>query len=174
LSHSADHTESDLALLLPDESATLALGGALAHCLPVRLTIWLDGDLGSGKTTLVRGLLRARGYGENVKSPTYTLVELYAISRLNFYHFDFYRLTDPREFLDAGLDEDFDGDGIRLVEWPDKASPLLPAADLVVALRVEGAGRRASIHAGSRAGAECLSALRTGLPAGLSSPAAGS
>ena len=161
-------------LHLLDEAATLALGGAIARCLPARLTIWLDGDLGAGKTTLARGLLRALGYAGNVKSPTYTLVELYAISKLNLYHFDFYRLTDPQEFLDAGLDENFTGDGIRLVEWPAKAAPFVPTADLVVALRVDRAGRRASIHAASRAGAECLRALGAALPEGLSAPAASS
>jgi tRNA threonylcarbamoyladenosine biosynthesis protein TsaE len=169
LSHPFDHTETDLLLHLPDEAATVALGGAIARCLPVRLTIWLDGDLGAGKTTLARGLLRALGYAGNVKSPTYTLIELYAISKLDLYHFDFYRLTDPREFLDAGLDEHFVGDGVRLVEWPAKASPVLPAADLVVALRVDRTGRRANIHAASRTGAGCLSALRRALPEGLSS-----
>ncbi|MBK6974362.1 MAG: tRNA (adenosine(37)-N6)-threonylcarbamoyltransferase complex ATPase subunit type 1 TsaE [Sterolibacteriaceae bacterium] len=146
----------------------------MAGQLPARLTIWLDGDLGAGKTTLARGLLRALGYGGNVKSPTYTLVELYAISKLNLYHFDFYRLTDPQEFPDAGLDEYFAGDGIRLVEWPGRAAPFVPAADLVVALHVDGAGRRANIHAASRAGVECLRGLRKTLPAGLSSPAASS
>jgi len=172
VSHAADHTEADVLLHLPDEAATLALGAAIARVLPAQLTIWLEGDLGAGKTTLTRGLLRALGYTGNVKSPTYTLVELYAISKINLYHFDFYRLTDPGEFLDAGLDEYFSGDSIRLVEWPGRALPWLPAADLEITLRVEGAGRRASIHAASREGIPCLSALRTTLSGGPDSSAA--
>jgi tRNA threonylcarbamoyladenosine biosynthesis protein TsaE len=174
VSHAVDDTEADVSLHLPDEAGTLALGAAIAAALPACLTVWLEGDLGAGKTTLTRGLLRALGYAGNVKSPTYTLVELYAISKINLYHFDFYRLTDPGEFLDAGLDENFSGDGIRLVEWPERALPWLPAADLVVTLRVEGAGRRANIHAASRAGAPCLRALRTALSGGSESVAASS
>jgi tRNA threonylcarbamoyladenosine biosynthesis protein TsaE len=165
LIHSDDDSgELEVAqVALSDEAATLALGAALAAVLPARLTIHLEGDLGAGKTTLVRGLLRGLGFAGNVKSPTYTLVELYAISKLDLYHFDFYRLTDPREFLDAGLDEHFEGDGIRLVEWPDKAVPFVPGPDLRIVLSVDGAGRRASIHADSSTGASCLRALAKGL-----------
>jgi tRNA threonylcarbamoyladenosine biosynthesis protein TsaE len=90
-----------------------------------RLTILLRGDLGAGKTTLTRGLLRGLGFTGRVKSPTYTLVEPYKDSRISVYHFDFYRFTHAEEFLEAGLDEYFEGDGVRLVEWPDRA-PYLP------------------------------------------------
>jgi tRNA threonylcarbamoyladenosine biosynthesis protein TsaE len=105
--------------------------------------IYLEGDLGSGKTTLVRGVLRGLGYAGNVKSPTFTLVELYAISRLNLHHFDFYRFSQPEEYLDAGLDEYFQGGAVCLVEWPDKAGDYLAQADLRIALAVEDGGRRA-------------------------------
>jgi tRNA threonylcarbamoyladenosine biosynthesis protein TsaE len=141
---------------LPDETATLALGAALTPCMQPGLVIWLDGDLGAGKTTLVRGLLRALGDTGPVKSPTYTLVEIHVVSGLNLYHFDFYRFSQPEEYLDAGLDEYFAGDGVCLVEWPEQAVPYLPAADLHIRLTVEGDGRMASIDAGSERGRQCL------------------
>src|SRR5690606_7517372 len=122
--------EARLMRHLPDEAATLALGAALAPHLQPGLVITLEGDLGAGKTTLVRGLLRALGYGNKVKSPTYTLVEVHVVSGLNLYHFDFYRFNQPEEYLDAGLDEYFQGDGVCLVECPDKAASYLPRPDL--------------------------------------------
>lgn len=149
---------------LSDEAATLALGAALSLALAPGLVIYLDGDLGSGKTTLVRGVLRGLGYAGNVKSPTYTLVELYAISRLNLHHFDFYRFSQPEEYLDAGLDEYFQGGAVCLVEWPDKAGDYLAPADLRVALAIADQGRRADLTALTEAGRACLSRLRARLP----------
>ena len=129
------------------------------------MVIWLEGDLGAGKTTLVRGLLRAAGDSGPVKSPTYTLVEVHVVSGLNFYHFDFYRFNQAEEYLDAGLDEYFSGSGICLVEWPDKAAPYLPAADMRIELRVAanvaGEGRSAQIAAGSARGRTCLAGVRS-------------
>ena len=152
----ADH----LTLALPDEAATLALGAALAANLAPGMVIWLEGDLGAGKTTLVRGLLRAAGETGPVKSPTYTLVEVHVVSGLNFYHFDFYRFNQAEEYLDAGLDEYFSGSGICLVEWPDKAAPYLPAADMRIELRVgSDAGRTARIEAASARGRTCLAGV---------------
>ena len=144
---------------LPDEAATLALGASLSTVLRPGLTICLCGDLGAGKTTLVRGLLRRLGHTGKVKSPTYTLVELYAVSGLNLYHFDFYRFSQPEEYLDAGLDEYFQGGGVCLVEWPDKASPYVAGPDLRVLLTVEGDGRYVELQAGSEKGVACLKAL---------------
>lgn len=149
-----------MTLSLPDEAATLALGARLSQVLTAGLVIYLDGDLGSGKTTLARGVLRGLGYAGNVKSPTYTLVELYAISRLNLHHFDFYRFSQPEEYLDAGLDEYFQGGAVCLVEWPDKAGDYLAPADLRIALFVADHGRRADFAAFSKAGHACLSRLR--------------
>ncbi|NTV10867.1 MAG: tRNA (adenosine(37)-N6)-threonylcarbamoyltransferase complex ATPase subunit type 1 TsaE [Zoogloea sp.] len=151
-------------LLLKDEAATLALGAALAAALPVRLTVYLRGDLGAGKTTLTRGLLRALGHTGNVKSPTYTLVEPYVVSRIQLYHFDFYRLNEPDEYLDAGMDEYFAGDGIRLVEWPDKAAPYLDPADLEIQLDVAPQGRSAELNALTENGTACLARLASDLP----------
>lgn len=157
--HDHDGSSRPCVLHLPDEAATLALGGLLAGVLTRPAVVYLCGDLGAGKTTLVRGLLRALGYEKSVRSPTYTLVELYAISRLDFYHFDFYRFTSPDEFLDAGLDEYFGGRGVCLVEWPERAAPHLPAADLRITLSVVPDGRRARIDGLSEEGERCLKNL---------------
>jgi tRNA threonylcarbamoyladenosine biosynthesis protein TsaE len=144
---------------LADEAATLALGAQLAAGLAPGLHIWLEGDLGSGKTTLTRGLLRALGHDRPVKSPTYTLIEPYVISRLNLYHFDFYRLNSPDEFLDAGLEEYFSGTGVCVVEWPQHALPYLPAPDLVVTLIHCDGGRQVEIQAKTEAGRACVKRL---------------
>ncbi len=171
--HAIDDTCREYAL--PDEAATLALGAALGATLPENMSpavvVYLEGDLGAGKTTLVRGLLRKVGAGETAKSPTYTLVEPYVISGLNLYHFDFYRFNVPEEFLDAGLDEYFSDKAANclcLVEWPDRAQPYLPAADLCVQLALDGTGRRASIEAGSARGQQWLSVFPAS-PAAISS-----
>lgn len=144
---------------LAGESETLALGAMLAPALQPGIVIHLCGDLGSGKTTVVRGMLRSLGYEGNVKSPTYTLVELYSVSRLNFYHFDFYRFNDAEEYLDAGLDEYFHGRGVCVVEWPERAGSYMPAPDLRIELTFEVSGRRALVQAHTDKALPCLSAL---------------
>ncbi|MEW6292221.1 MAG: tRNA (adenosine(37)-N6)-threonylcarbamoyltransferase complex ATPase subunit type 1 TsaE [Pseudomonadota bacterium] len=171
--HAADDNRREFAL--PDEAATQALGALLGACLPQdqrpAAVIYLEGDLGAGKTTLVRGLLRKVGAGGTAKSPTYTLVEPYVISGLNLYHFDFYRFNVPEEFLDAGLDEYFSDSGICLVEWPDRARPYLPDADLRIRLVHTGTGRQASIEAASERGRQWLATLPASIDA-ISSGAA--
>nr|WP_183638520.1 tRNA (adenosine(37)-N6)-threonylcarbamoyltransferase complex ATPase subunit type 1 TsaE [Niveibacterium umoris] len=154
-----DSRSNDPARLLADEAATRALGAAIAPGLAPGLTIYLLGDLGAGKTTLVRGLLEALGHRGAVRSPTYTLIEPYAISNLNLYHFDFYRFTDPEEFVDAGLEEYFGEQGVCLVEWPDKGAPFVPPADLEISLEPEGDGRLARLRARSERGDACLSRI---------------
>ena len=144
---------------LPDEAATLAMGRALAPCLAPGLVIYLRGELGAGKTTLVRGVLRGLGYEGRVKSPTYTLVELYTVSRLDLHHFDFYRFHDPREWIDAGFRETFNGRNVSLIEWPEKAGPLLPAADVEIVLTSSRTGRNASLRSSSPRGDRCLECL---------------
>jgi len=144
---------------LTDEAATRAFGARLACVLAPGMSLHLHGDLGSGKTTLVRGMLRGLGYSGRVKSPTYALVELYTISRLNLYHFDFYRFRDPKEWCDAGFDEYFNEASVCLVEWPEKASGLLPPADVDIALEFADSGRRLSLDAGSESGKACLNRL---------------
>jgi tRNA threonylcarbamoyladenosine biosynthesis protein TsaE len=146
---------------LPDESATLALGRALAAALTAGMVIYLIGELGAGKTTLARGVLRGLGYEGKVKSPTFTLVEVYEVSRLYLYHFDFYRFTDPKELGEAGFREYFNPQSVCLVEWPEKSNQAagLPAADLRVVLHVAGSGRNVSIFADSEVGNSCLKKL---------------
>ena len=146
---------------LPDEAATLALGAALAHGLEPGLAIHLRGELGAGKTTLVRGVLRSLGHSGPVKSPTYTLVELYEVSRLNLHHFDFYRFHDPREWIDAGFRESFNGRNVSLIEWPEKAGGLLTPPDVDIALQASGSGRSAALRASSPAGIRCLETAAT-------------
>ena len=124
----------NLTIDLRDEAATLALGALVARGLQPGLNIYLSGELGAGKTTFVRGLLRELGFEGRVKSPTYALVELYVISRLNLYHFDFYRFRDPEEWHEAGFRDLFSPSNICLVEWPEKARDLLPTADLLLNL----------------------------------------
>jgi tRNA threonylcarbamoyladenosine biosynthesis protein TsaE len=149
-----------LALDLADEAATLALGARLAQALEPGLVIYLVGDLGAGKTTLARGLLRALGHPGKVKSPTYTLVELYELSRLDLYHFDFYRFKDPREWEEAGFRDHFNERTVCLVEWPEKAHGLAPGPDVRVTLVPEGNGRRATVEWVTDRGERCVARLR--------------
>jgi tRNA threonylcarbamoyladenosine biosynthesis protein TsaE len=126
------------------------------------LSVHLLGDLGAGKTTLARGLLEGLGFEGRVKSPTYTLVELYTASNLDLYHFDFYRLHHPSEWHEAGFAEYFGTDAVCLVEWPDRAAGLLPAPDLVVRLAIAPAGGRDATAASmTERGHRCLAPLRT-------------
>ena len=144
---------------LADEAATLALGAVLGQSLAPGLTIHLRGDLGTGKTTLVRGVLRGLGWEGPVKSPTYTLLELYEVSRLLLHHFDFYRFHDPQEWSDAGFRESFNGRNVSLIEWPEKAGDLLPAPDVEIVLASSGEGRNASLRSHSARGQKCLTLM---------------
>ena len=127
-----------------DESATEALGAELARRQP-RGLVWLDGELGAGKTTLVRGWLRALGYDGAVKSPTYTLVEPYAIAGQEIYHFDLYRLSDPGELELMGVRDYLSPENLCLVEWPHRGDGLVPEPELCIHLEAAGSGRRARI-----------------------------
>ena len=126
------------------------------------MVVTLRGDLGTGKTAVVRGALRAFGWTGPVKSPTYTLVEHYSFPSLYFYHFDFYRFADPSEWETAGLAEYFRDDAVCLVEWPERVAGLLPVADLEIALahpRSDGDGRDAALLANTEFGERCLDAI---------------
>ena len=146
----------DITLSLPDEAATLALGARLADALEPGLCIWLRGDLGAGKTTLTRGLLRGLGYQGKVKSPTYTLVESYVVSGLYLYHFDLYRFADPEEWDAAGFRDYFNSGSVCLVEWPERAEGLLPEPDWSIHLSPQESGRLAVISACTIQGTRCL------------------
>lgn len=145
-----------LALHLPDEAATLALGARIASAVGPGLSIHLCGELGAGKTTFARGLIRALGYEGKVKSPTYSLVELYTVSRLHLYHFDFYRFNDPKAWQDSGFREHFNEASVCLVEWPERAGAGLPWPDLRITLAPASSGRDVKLEAFSEAGRKCL------------------
>lgn len=159
---------------LPDESATARLGAALAHAIEHEeatvagngLVVALAGDLGTGKTSIVRAMLRALGVTGAVRSPTFTLVEPYVVSSLDFYHFDFYRLADPEEFASAGFREMFGPRTVCLIEWPEKAVGRLPAADLQIALQVEDKGRWARLTAATELGGACLQQIAREMASG--------
>jgi tRNA threonylcarbamoyladenosine biosynthesis protein TsaE len=146
---------------LPDEAATQRLGALLAPALHPGLVIFLEGDLGAGKTTLVRALIRALGHQGPVKSPTYSLVEVYVISSLYLYHFDFYRFESPEEFLDAGFDEYFNEKAVCLVEWPERARGCVPPPDLRLRLHHAGPGRVLEAVANTPEGAQCIKVVNS-------------
>ena len=154
--HSSYHNNSGTTCHLESEPITLTFGAEIATILRPGLIIFLKGDLGAGKTTLARGILRGLGHEGKVKSPTYNLVELYKISRLYFYHFDFYRFTDPIEWEEAGFREYFNENSICLVEWPEKDEKLLPIADIRISFTIIETGRKIEIQAGTEVGRQCL------------------
>ena len=164
MTHSPNHSQPTCLAhwhaRLRDEDATAALGARIASSLAPAMRVYLRGELGAGKTTLVRGLLRALGVHTRVKSPSYTLVELYVVSRLDLYHFDFYRFLDSKEFEDAGFADHFSGNAVCLVEWPERAGHSIPLPDLDIALAYSDAGRAADVCARTEAGERCLEHLR--------------
>jgi tRNA threonylcarbamoyladenosine biosynthesis protein TsaE len=161
----APHPPESIQIECPDELTTEALAHRLASMPALRnLTIWLHGDLGAGKTTWVRHLLRGLGVTGRIKSPTYAIVELHEAppgpdwpEGLAIAHFDFYRFSDPREWEDAGFRELLAGPGLKLVEWPEKAGTLLRSPDLDIHIdTVNPQARLFRIGAGSRAGQSIL------------------
>ncbi len=126
---------------LPNTEATEQWGAELWRLLPSKCLVFLHGDLGAGKTTLVRGFLRAAGFSGAVKSPTYTLVEEYTLGDRKIVHFDLYRLADPEELEWIGINDYFDQDCVCFIEWPDKGKGFLPEADAIITLKPEADGR---------------------------------
>lgn len=161
--HNPNH--SRISQTLADENATTAFAAKLAQGIKPGMVIYLHGDLGAGKTTLVRALLQAMGYTGRVKSPTYTLLEHYQVDELHFCHFDLYRFHDAEEWDAAGFRDEFDGYNICLVEWPEKANNLIPQADMEIILEILPAGatgnsRNMEVRAISQVGKECLHILQ--------------
>src|SRR5574340_309810 len=150
---------ASLSFFLADEDATAALARRLAVRLKPGMVVYLRGDLGAGKTTLVRGVLNALGYAGRVKSPTYTLVEPYHASGLDLRHFDLYRLRDEEEWEAAGFREEFDGHNIFFIEWPEKAPGLIPQADVEISFEILARGRKLGILANTEMGRQCLEQL---------------
>ena len=134
-------------IFLADEAATVAFGTTLATACKGKGLITLSGDLGTGKTTLSRGIIRALGHEGAVKSPTFTLVEPYELGENRIYHFDLYRLEDPEELEFIGLWDYLEDDALVLVEWPEKAFGVLPPADLALTLSIKDKGRAVSREA---------------------------
>jgi tRNA threonylcarbamoyladenosine biosynthesis protein TsaE len=160
--HNQDNNRINL--LLADEVSTVAFATRLAPQIEPGMVIYLHGDLGVGKTTLVRALLHAMGYIGRVKSPTYTLLELYQAGGLHLCHFDLYRFHDADEWDAAGFRDEFNGQNVCLVEWPEKAQGLVPRADLEITLEILSteptcSSRNIEVLAISQAGRECLEAL---------------
>ncbi|HTV77676.1 MAG TPA: tRNA (adenosine(37)-N6)-threonylcarbamoyltransferase complex ATPase subunit type 1 TsaE [Steroidobacteraceae bacterium] len=145
----------------PTEQDTEALGGRLARALPPQapqvLQVQLHGDLGAGKTTLARGFLRALGYTDAVRSPTYTLVETYVFGALTVVHADLFRLQDPRELEGLGLRDLSVPGHVWLIEWPERAGSWLPPADLEVTLTAGAAAHAVRIQAPTATGRQWLS-----------------
>ena len=145
--------EAPVMTFLKDENETVALGGALSAALLPGAVIFLEGDLGAGKTTLTRGVLRAQGHEGAVKSPTYTLCEPYLLSSgQQFCHFDLYRLSDPEELEYLGFRDYLAANAILFIEWPSRGEGWLPSADLTVSLSEVRGGREVSLTANTETG----------------------
>lgn len=133
-------------LELNTSDETESLGAALWQALPKKCVLFLYGELGAGKTTLVRGLLRAAGYAGTVKSPTYSLVEEYSLSERAVFHFDLYRLKDPEELEWIGMHDYLHQDALCCIEWPEMGAGYLPPADIEVRLSHQAECRQVEIN----------------------------
>jgi len=145
-----------LTLQAADEARQMWIGGRLVAACPANFVIYLAGDLGAGKTALVRGMLRGLGYQGAVKSPTYTLMEPYQVAGRTICHFDLYRLGDPEELEYLGLRDLLAQETLLLFEWPERGSGMLPAADLLVEIHHLAQGRRLELAACSPDGHQTL------------------
>ncbi|MFC0327995.1 tRNA (adenosine(37)-N6)-threonylcarbamoyltransferase complex ATPase subunit type 1 TsaE [Halomonas organivorans] len=146
-------------LRLDDEDRQVAFGESLGQALGGHGRLYLEGELGAGKTTLTRGILRAYGHRGAVKSPTYTLVEPYELEAVRVHHFDLYRLGDPEELEFIGGRDLLADDALCVIEWPARGEGWLPSPDLVVQLALDGDGRRATLTAGSDHGRRVIERL---------------
>ncbi len=133
---------------LENAEETEQFGAELFMSLPSKSLVFLYGDLGAGKTTLVRGFLRAAGYHGTVKSPTYTLVEEYEVGGRKIFHFDLYRVVDPEELEWMGIRDYFDQDSLCFIEWPDNGKGFLPKPDRIITLNMQGLARSLNMEYG--------------------------
>lgn len=141
---------------ISDAHAMEALGQKLAGLSPPGSKLFLQGELGAGKTTLVRGFLSGLGYQGIVKSPTYTLVEPYQLNDLEIFHFDLYRLNDPEELESIGIRDYFSGSGTCLVEWPEKGAALLGSPDVFIQIQYQDQQRKVLLEAQTKTGKEII------------------
>jgi len=172
------HPTPPRTLDLPNETHTQALAQTLApHLIQDAIRngarIHLRGDLGAGKTSFARALLRACGVAGRIKSPSYALLESYKVSNLYFYHLDFYRFEAQADWLDAGFGDILQERAVVLIEWPEQAGGLLPAPDLDILLDYAGTGRRATLTAHSTQGSTWLHPLTIHTPSASSPDASG-
>lgn len=158
---------NELRLYLKDELETEELGKILARLVSESgqgLVVFLEGDLGMGKTTLSRGIMRGLGHAGAVKSPTYTIVEPYEHLAPQAYHFDLYRLGDPEELEYMGIRDYFQGQNLCIIEWPERGQGILPAPDLLVCLGKSGEGRSARVSAPTTRGGGLLAQVGSQWP----------
>ena len=146
----------ELKILLSNEKNTLDLGENLSAHLFEGLLIFLKGDLGAGKTTLARGIIRGLGYVGSVKSPTYSLFEQYEFDEFTLNHFDLYRFANPNEWFSSGFQEYVNSYDVTLIEWPEKSAELLPKPDLEIEILYENESRIVIINPFTKKGNKCL------------------
>ncbi|KTD17530.1 tRNA (adenosine(37)-N6)-threonylcarbamoyltransferase complex ATPase subunit type 1 TsaE [Legionella jordanis] len=146
-------------LILPDESRSELLATQLSACLEAPLTLTFSGQIGAGKTTLIRAMLRALGITSAIKSPTFSLVESYQCPKFHVHHFDLYRIHDEAELEYIGFRDYFHKDSVSCIEWPEHAKALLQNTDLNFCFSIKGSGRLLVITAASTAGERILSCL---------------
>ncbi len=145
---------------LANETETLSLGAQIASNIVAPLIIWLQGDLGAGKTTFTRGLLNALGHNGAVKSPTYNIVESYPLQKFTLHHFDLYRFQTADEWQDAGLDELFTANSVSLIEWPQQGADFVPKPDIILHLTTIDHGRKAELTAFSDHGKHLIASIK--------------